>query len=233
MKTLLTPPSQNDLIRLLRAWRFWLLGSIIGGLFGMAFYIVKPPEYRARATVIVSFNMEKAWENKPDNQLFYYLDREARKVEEVAWADITLQQVADKTGFTVAELRSGKLELTQPQDGAWHFYANDPTAQTSTHLASTWAEAFTAQIQLGIQAAVTLDATRKALQINPGDKKLQAAIQELESKSLAITPELQVSLAQGKNLPAEHKSSLGTYTIAGATLFLALAGLIILLFGRD
>ena len=232
MKTLLSPASVDDLIRLLRAWRFWVLGALIGALAGLAFYYVKPPEYRARATVVVSFNMEKAWPDKPDNELFYYLERESRKVKEVAWADATLQQVADQTGLTVSELRSGKLELSQPEDGGWHFYANDPSAKQAASVASAWAQTFTKQVQQGIQTAVSLDAARKALAGHPEDVKLQAEIRSLESGSLAITPELQVSLAQSKNLPATRKSSLGIYVMAGAGLFLALASLGILLIGK-
>jgi len=231
MKTLLASPSLDDLIRLLRAWRFWVLGALVGGLLGMAAYYVSPPEYRARATVVVSFNMEKAWANKPDNELFYYLEREARKVEEVAWADATLQQVADQTGFSIAALRTGKLELSQPQDGGWHFYANDPSAQTAAALASAWAKAFTIQVGQGIQIAVGLDAARKALEADPGNEKLLSTVRELETGSLAITPEMQVSLAQGKDLPAARKSSPGIYILAGAGVLWALAGLIILFMG--
>jgi hypothetical protein len=232
MKTFLTPPSLDDLIRLLRAWRFWVLGAIVGGLLGLAVYYISPPEYRTRATVVVSFNMEKAWVNKPDNELFYYLERESRKVADVAWADATLQQVADQTGFSIAVLRSGKLELSQPQDGGWHFYANDPSAQTSTALSAAWAEAFTTQIRAGIQTAIALDATRKALETDPGNAKLMAAVQDLEAGSLAITPELQVSLAQVKDLPSARRSSPGTYVMAGAVLLWALAGMTILLMGN-
>ena len=232
MKTLLSPASLDDLIRLLRAWRFWVLGALIGSLAGLAFYFVKPPEYQARATVVISFNMEKAWPNKPDNELFYYLERESRKVEEVAWADATLQQVADQTGLDVSVLRSGKLELSQPQDGGWHFYASDPSAEIASRLASAWAQAFSSQLQQGIQTAVTLDAARKALENNPTDLTLQSNIKDLESRSLAITPELQISLAQAKNLPAVRKNSPGVYVMAGAGLFLALTSLIILFMGN-
>lgn len=234
MKTLLAPASLDDLICLLRAWRFWVLGALIGGLAGAAFYFVRPPEYRARATVVVSFNMEKAWPNKPDNELFYYLERESRKVEEVAWSDATLQQVADQTGLTVSELRpeGGKLELSQPQDGGWHFYASDPSAQVAARLAAVWAQAFTTQVQQGIQTAIALDAAHKALESSPADIKLLAALDDLESRSLAITPEMQISLAQSKNLPAGRKNSLGIYVMAGAGLFLALGGLGILFKGN-
>jgi len=232
MKILLAPPSADDLIRLLRAWRLWLLGALLGGLLGAAVYFIAPPAYRARATVVVSFNLEKSWPNKPDNELFYYLERETRKVEAVAWADATLQLVADETGFTISELRSGKLELSQPQDGGWHFYASDPQAAVAASLAAAWAGAFDQQIRQGIENAVELDAARKALSANPADVKLQTLVGELEAKSLAITPELQVSLSQAKGLSAERKSGLGGYVFSGAVLLWALGALLILLIPR-
>jgi len=220
----------DDFINLLRAWRFWVLAAFIGTLAGAALYLINPPEYRARATVVVSFNMEKSWPNKPDNELFYYLERESRKVEEVAWADATLQQVSDETGLTVLVLRSGKLKLSQPQDGGWHFYANDPSADLSRKLASAWARAFTTQVQHAVQSAVALDAARKALETNPADSQYRAMVNELETSSLAITPELQVSLAQGKDLPVTRASGLGTYAFAGAGFGLALSAFLALFF---
>jgi hypothetical protein len=228
MAKLLSPPTLEDFLRLLRAWRFWVLGALLGGLLGAVVYFVAPPAYRTHATVVVSFNMEKAWPVNSDRELFYYLEREARKVEEVAWADATLQPVAEATGFSLAQLRSGKLELSQPQDGAWHFYASDPQAAVAVKLASAWAAAFDRQLRQGIETAVALEAARKALVANPGDTKLQAAVSELEASSLAITPELQVSLAQSKELPVERKSGLGVSVLAGAVICLALGALLIL-----
>jgi hypothetical protein len=222
------PPSLDDFLRLLRAWRFWLVGALVGGLLGVAVYAIFPPEYRASATVVVSFNMEKAWLNSPDNELFYYLARESQKVEAVAWADATLQTVADKTGIGLAQLRSGKLELSQPQDGGWHFYATDSSVAVAAKLASAWAEAFTTQIQQGIAIAVNLDAARKALASNPNDAQIQVTVSALEQKSLAITPELQVSLSQAQNLPVERKSALGTYVLAGTGIFFAVSALLVL-----
>lgn len=227
---LLTPPSLNDVIRLLRAWRFWLFGALLGGLLGAGVYAVFPPEYRARAIVTVDFNMEQAWPQNGDAQLFYYLDRETRKLEEVAWADTTLQIVAAKTGVSVPALRSGKLDLSQPQDGAWSFYATDPQPDVAVKLASAWAEAFHAQVLQGIQTEVALSATRKALEADPTDEKLKSAVNDLEVKAPGITPELQVALAQSKDLPATRKTGQGTYILAGAGLFLALAALWILFF---
>jgi len=229
---LLAAPSIDDVLRLLRAWRFWVLGALVGALLGSGFYYAFPPEYRAQATVVVDFNMEQAWPDNPDSRLFYYLDREARKLVEVANSDAVLQQVADKTGRTIPELRSGELELSQPQDGGWHFYASDAQADMAAKLASAWAQAFTTQVTLGIQTEVALDAARKALAANPGDAKLQSDINGLEAKSLSITPELQISPAQTKDLPVERKSGPGVYALAGAGLFLAVSALIILLAGK-
>jgi hypothetical protein len=143
MQTLLAPPTFDDLYRLLRAWRLWLAGALFGGLLGMAVYALFPPEYRARATVMVDFNVEQSWTEIPDREVFYFLDREARKLAELAWADDTLQSVADRTGVDVATLRAGALTLSQPSDGGWHFYADSADAGLAVKLAGAWAEAFT------------------------------------------------------------------------------------------
>ena len=40
MTWLFSPPSLDDLIRLLKAWRFWTLGALIGALLGtLVFYV--------------------------------------------------------------------------------------------------------------------------------------------------------------------------------------------------
>lgn len=232
VKTFFTPPSFHDLLRLLRAWRFWLAAALLGGLLGAAWYNLFPPEYRALATVVVDFNAEQSWPGSPDNELFYFLDREARKLEEVAWADATLQKVADETGFNPLELRTVKLELSQPQDGGWHFYATDLDSVVAVKLASTWAEAFTRQTLNGIQTAVELDAARKALESNPNDAALKDTFASLETQSLGITPELQIYPAQLQNLPISRKTGLGTYVLAGALIFMIASSLLVLMFPR-
>jgi len=165
MNYLLTPPSLDDLIRLLKAWRFWMLGAIFGALLGAAVYYVVPPPFRAKATVNVDFNLEQAWPQDTDRQQFYYLERESRKLEEIAWSDEVMEQVSSESGFSVEELREGKLQLSQPAEAGWHFYADDKNAQIADSLASAWAEAFVAKSQAEVEAGdinefVRLEATQ-------------------------------------------------------------------------
>jgi hypothetical protein len=216
----------------MQAWRFWLLASLVGALLGGLAYIVFPPDFRARATVTVDFNMEQAWPVDSDRELFYYLEREARKLEDVARSDQVLTAVADSAGnISVEKLRSGVLELSEPADGGWHFYASDPSSARAEQLASIWAETFVTEVQAGIKTAVALDAARKALEVNPTEVEILLYITQLEWKSLGITPELEVSLSQGKNLNPARRVSMGNYVFAGAVSFMVLSALVILFFG--
>jgi len=226
--------STDDLIQLLQAWRFWLLAGLLGALLGWAAYVVFPPQFRARATVVVDFNMEQAWPVDSDRELFYYLEREARKLEEVAWSDDVISTVASGAGdVTVEELRSGILELSEPSDGGWHFYATDPDPVRAEKIASVWAETFTAEVQKGIKTALALDASRKALEVNPTEAEILTYVTELEEQSIGITPELQVSLQQGKNLKAVKRVPLGNYVFAGAISFMFLSVFAILFIGKN
>lgn len=139
---LFSPPSPDDLIRLLKAWRFWVLGAILGAVIGAAAYYAAPPPYRARATVLVDFNLEQALPDDTDRQHFYYLERETRKLEEIALSDEVMEMVASESGISLASLRNGMLELSQPAEGGWHFYAEDADANQAEKLASAWAQGF-------------------------------------------------------------------------------------------
>ena len=138
MHWLFSPPSIDDLIRLLKAWRFWSVGALIGALLGAGFYYAAPPPYRAHATVLVDFNLEQAWPQETDRQQFYYLERETRKLEEIALSDIVMGMVVEATGdITTQELRNEKLSLSQPAEGGWNFYADDANPERAAALAST------------------------------------------------------------------------------------------------
>jgi capsular polysaccharide biosynthesis protein len=165
MNYLLTSPSLDDLIRLLKAWRFWVLGALFGAMIGAAIYYIIPPPFRAQAAVNVDFNLEQAWPNDTDRQQFYYLERESRKLEEIAWSDDIIGQLSSELGIPVEDLHGDKLHLSQPAEAGWHFYADDVDSQTAALIASSWAEAFVAKAQADVEAGninefVKLEATQ-------------------------------------------------------------------------
>lgn len=163
MKFIFSPPSLDDLIHLLKAWRFWVLGAMVGMLIGAAVYYVVPSPYRAKAIVNVDFNLEEAWPKDTDRQQFYYLERESRKLVEIAWSDEVLAEL----NFPVEELRNGKLSLSQPAEAGWHFYADDKDPQKAEELASAWANSFVKKAQAeidsgGVNEFVKLEVTQSA-----------------------------------------------------------------------
>lgn len=200
---LFSPPSLNDLIRLLKAWRFWTLGAIVGAAIGAAVYYVAPPPYRARATVVVDFNLEEAFPQDTDRQYFYYLERETRKLEEIALSDEVIDQLSAEFGIPVEELRGGKLELSQPAEGGWHFYATDETVRQAVGIASTWARLFADEVN-----------------------KKAAASDGLNSFTRA-------DMAQVENLPSERSLPQSTYLLIGAIGFLAVSAFTVLFFGKS
>lgn len=150
MNFIFLPPSVDDLSRLLKAWRFWVLGALLGALLGAMVYAVFPPPYRARATVNVDFNLEQAWPQDTDRQQFYYLERETRKLVELAWTDDVMSGLSSEFGVPLEDLRNGKLQLAQPAEAGWHFYADDRDAAIAADLAVRWAELFVDRVQSGI-----------------------------------------------------------------------------------
>ena len=87
------------------------------------------------------------------------------------------------------------------------------------------------QVHAGIETALALDASRKALEANPTDAGLLAQVAELETKSLGITPELQIAPTQISDLNPQRRVSLANYIFAGAVAFMVLSALGVLLFG--
>lgn len=200
MKFILSSPSSDDLIRLLRAWRFWLVGAVAGALIGAAFFYLLPPPFRARATVNVDFHMEQAWPQNSPSEQFYYLERETRKLEEIATSDSVLNLVASQvSGVTVEELRAQKLQLSQPGNGGWHFYADDPDAQKSQALVSAWAQVFAQNVQS---------------QMTDPSSSLEKYITAVPSQTQHLAPQRSVSLSK--------------YLLIGSVAFLALSALLVL-----
>src|SRR5215475_10077215 len=143
MTWLFSPSSMDDLVRLLKAWRFWSVGALIGALIGAGIYYVAPPLYRAHATVLVDFNLEQAWPQNTDREQFYYLERETRKLEEIAYSDTVIETIVEQNrNVSTAELHNGMLLLSQPEEGGWNFYVDDKNPQRAASIATAWAVAF-------------------------------------------------------------------------------------------
>ena len=203
MRFVLSAPKPDGWIRLLRAWRFWLVGAVAGALAGTAAFYLLPPPYRARATVVVDFHLEQAWPQNTDREQFYYLERETRKLEAVAMSDATLQEVVRQTpGLSVEKLRQGILQLSQPGNGGWHFFAIDANPVKARALAAAWATSFIAEARTQIDAAPTG----------------------------GLEQYITLEAAQTAHLPASQTPTRATYMAAGALIVLALAALVILLF---
>ncbi len=199
MKLLFSSPSLDDLIRLLKAWRFWSVGALIGGLLGAAVYYVAPPPYRAHAVVLVDFNLEQAWPQDTDRQQFYYLERETRKLEEIAYADVVLEMiVTTNPDISMQELRGGKLFLSQPAEGGWNFYVDDVNPERAATLASIWATQFTEQVRSQVASAEGLNAF------------------------------IEATVTQTASRPVERSVSLSLYIFAGAVIFLMIGSIVVL-----
>ena len=234
-KWLLRSPSTYDFIQLLKAWRVWILAAVAGALLGYGLFYIYPPEYRAQASVNVDHNLELAWsEASKERDLMTYLSRETQKLEEVAWDDATLQMVADENpGVSIAALRDGILQLSQPSEGAWHFWADDPNPEQAARLASAWAKVFYEITLDGIETAVRLQAAQAAiLQPEADTEILTQQIISLEKDTLAISPYLQIHLSQVEQLPVHNTYNFMTATLSGAAIAWVLCLLIILFIGE-
>lgn len=203
MHWLFSPPSIEDLIRLLKAWRFWSVGALIGALIGAAVFYLAPPPYRAQATVLVDFNLEQAWPQETDRQQFYYLERETRKLEEIAWSDPVMEAIAETNGnITIQELHAGKLSLSQPAEGGWHFYAEDENPERAAMLATAWAQVFVEQVRVQASTAEGLNSF------------------------------IEATVTQTAQWPVERSVPMSTYLFVGGIAFLTVASFLVLFFNK-
>ena len=165
-KWYLKPPTYEDFSRLLMAWRVWFGGALVGALLATALYFIVPPPYRAQATVLVDQNVEQVIpQEQTDLRKYTYLQRETDKLWEIAWADQTLARLSAETGIPVADLRDGRLKLSQPSDGGWHFIADSPDPQIASALASAWAKAFYDEVMThpaGISSILEVNLTQES-----------------------------------------------------------------------
>jgi len=144
----------GDWSRWLAAWRLWLAAALVGALLAVALYRLVPPPYRARAQVVVDHDLEAARPVGTDRHLFYYLSRENKKLEALAWADDVLQAPAAALAVSPADLRRGSyLTLRQEKDGLWHFWATADQPSRARTAAAAWARAFTEAAQQAAAAA--------------------------------------------------------------------------------
>jgi capsular polysaccharide biosynthesis protein len=203
MKLLFSSPSMDDIIRLLKAWRFWSVGALIGGLLGTAVFYVAPPPYRAHAVVLVDFNLEQAWPQETDRQQFYYLERETRKLEEIAYSDAVMEVIINTNpGITEQELHGEKFLLSQPAEGGWNFYADDLNPERAATLATIWATQFAEQVRVQTTTADGLNSF------------------------------IEVTVTRTAAVPIERSVALSVYIFVGAVIVLMLGSIIVLFFSR-
>ena len=234
-KWLLRPPSTDDLLQVLRAWRLWLLAAIIGAFLGYGSYYLFPPDFRAQAAVNVDHNLEIAWPDaSKERDLMTYLSRETQKLVELAWDDATLQMVVDENpGTSISVLRESVFQLSQPGEGAWHFWADDPIPVQAERLASSWAKAFYERSIQGLETAIQLQAAQAALLQPDTDKtSLSQEIVNLEKTTLGISPYLQIHLSQVDQLPVKTTYNFMASILAGMTIAWMLSLLVILFIGN-
>lgn len=240
---LLGSSETDPLVRLLRAWRFWVVAALFGALLGWLVYTLSPPPYRARATVVVDFNLEDMLPGYEPRKTFHFLDRETRKLEEIAWADDTLAAIAAEfEGTSVVELRAGKLILSQPSDGGWHLWAQDDDPARAQELAALWAKIFLQNVRAAVQLSGDVEDARDALAEavyfteEPDLELIEKLTQELSIKAglaRGVTPYVGINLTQAADLPLQRAIHLSIYLLVGAGLLPVISGLALLFFSRE
>lgn len=228
----------DPLAEILAAWRLWLLGALAGAVLAWGVYQLFPPDYRARATVVVDANLEEAWQYFPERDLFNFLFRETDRMEALAWSDEVLNVVVEAVpAYSLQELRSRVLNLSHPSDGGWHFYAASPEPATAQALASSWAQAFVSAVQDATTASPELQAARARMsELVASSEPDQAALAEVmgellflaeHTRGISMYTELYVS--QAAELPLQRNVSVASYMLVGSFVGALAAPLYLLL----
>jgi capsular polysaccharide biosynthesis protein len=217
---------EDPIAEILEAWRLWLLGALIGAILAWALFSIAPPDYRARATVVVDNNLEEAWQFFPDRQLFQFLQRETERLVQLAWSDTVMQVVASNAnGIGLEDLRASVLQLSQPADGGWHFYADSADRNEAQTLASTWAQAFVDTVRAAVEVSPELQLARAELNSalfsghDPSEEAIRQLTQQiavLAERTKGISPFVELYVSQGDELPVGRSISLGTYLLIGS-----------------
>jgi hypothetical protein len=236
---LLDSGTPDSIVRVLTTWRLWLAGALAGALLGAAWFALAPPPFRAQATVIVDMNLEEAWHYFTDRQLFQFMERESRKLEAIAWSDSVLKNVAAQfPDIGTAELRDNKLQLSQPADGAWHFWADDQNAQRAQDLAQAWATAFVEETTRSLFASTELMRLRAEIAAQFGDnnepdqKILQVYFEEMAlllQDAHGILPYTEIRVSTEQDIPVHRATPQSIYLLGGSFIGASVAALLGLL----
>lgn len=232
---LFRPPTLGDVVAALLAWRWWLLLGGLGAVLGGLAYQVWPPAYRARAEVIVDYNLEEAFPEGTDRELFYFLSRENKKLRPLAWSDAVLERVAAALKRPVDPAwREGVLLLREERDGAWHFWAEGGTPEEARRLAAAWAQAFVEVAREKIGVARRIQALEARAEAGLLDDDGLAELERWRAESAGLSPYTQVapSQVQADALPVTRSASLAWYASLGALGGVLLAFLTALGVGR-
>jgi capsular polysaccharide biosynthesis protein len=151
----------------------------------------------------VDFNLEQAWPQDTDRQQFYYLERETRKLEEVAYSDAVMDVVASTNpDISAQELRGGKLYLSQPAEGGWNFYVDDVNPERAAKLATAWATQFAEQVHVQTASADGLNSF------------------------------IEATVTQVAQHPAGRSVSMSLFIFVGAVIFLMIGSIVVLFVSR-
>ena len=224
---LLNVETHDSLVQVLQSWRLWIVGAIVGALITSGVYALFPPAYRAKAVVVVDHNVEQFLDIPPEDH-FYFLGRETRKLQALAWSDETLQMVADAVGeVSVGQLRDEVLSLSQPQDGGWNFFAESRDPQRAGQIAGAWAQSFYQRAYDAVENSAAWEQYRVEVEalFREHPDMSGSEISSLAEKKVpefnqikGISPYIELSLTQVEDLQVVRKTPLAVYMLAGSVI---------------